>query len=97
MEGDYQMLTTYMTKAMVLASSVNMNLSTDQLIGSIVDFICNVAMYIGIVIVVTGIFSIVLAYKDDNAEGQSRAIRLAVVGGVLVGLKPLLKVIGIIS
>lgn len=79
------------------ASSINTSITTDSLVFGIIDFICTAAMYIGFVIVASGIFMFVMAYKDDNAESQSRGARFAVVGALLIGLKPLLKLVKIIK
>ena len=61
------------------------------------DIIIQIAMYVGIALAVGGVFSLVLAYKDENAEGQSRAVRIIVVGGALIGLRVLLQTAGLIN
>lgn len=76
---------------------VNTNMDTNKMVGGIVDIILEISKYMGVIIAITGIFMTVVAYKDDNAEQQSRGVRLAVVGGVLLGLKTLLSATGIIS
>ena len=68
----------------VLSTTINTNLDLDSLFGGIVDIIIKIAMYVGIALAVGGVFSLVLAYKDENAEGQSRAVRIIVVGGALI-------------
>ena len=73
-------------------SGVNM----DALFGSLADIIIKLAFYVGILITVGAIFSLIFAYKDDNAEGQSRAVRLIVVGVMLVGFETVLRLAGII-
>lgn len=87
-----------MLKRLIIGTgtTIKTDLSTDAMIGGIVDFICKVAFYIGAVVLVSGIFMFIFAYKDDNAESQSRAIRFAVIGAVLLGLKQMLNLIGII-
>ncbi|MBQ8248141.1 MAG: hypothetical protein IJZ42_13515 [Lachnospiraceae bacterium] len=79
------------------AATINTGMTTDKLVGGIVDFVVKVAFYIGIVITASGIFMFVMAYKDDNAESQSRGARMAVVGALLMGLQPLLKLVGLIK
>ena len=58
----------------------------DATFQSIMEILYSIAMYMGIGIVAYAIFSWVLAMKDDNADGQARAIRFLVVGIVLAGL-----------
>ena len=81
----------------VLSTTINTNLDLDSLFGGIVDIIIKIAMYVGIALAVGGVFSLVLAYKDENAEGQSRAVRIIVVGGAHIGLRVLLQTAGLIN
>lgn len=81
----------------VLSTTINTNLDLDSLFGGIVDIIIKIGMYVGIALAVGGVFSLVLAYKDENAEGQSRAVRIIVVGGALIGLRVLLQTAGLIN
>lgn len=76
---------------------VETNLTTEGVVGGIVGFIVDVAKWIGIVVVVSGIFMFIFAYKDDNAESQSRAIRFAVIGALMIGLELILKTAGLIK
>lgn len=70
--------------------------STEQVMNGVINIIFEVAKYVGIVLAVSGIFQLILAYKDDNADGQSRAVRLVVVALVLLGLKTLVQLTGLI-
>ena len=79
------------------ATSINSKATTASVMGGILDIIFNIAFYIGVVIAVIGVVSFVLAFKDDNAESQSRGVRLAIVGIVLIGIKALIKMTGLIS
>lgn len=79
------------------AVSINTKLTTEGLVGGIIDFVIKVAFYVGFVITAAGIFMFVMAYKDDNSESQSRAARMAVVGAILIGLETILKLTGLVS
>ena len=48
-------------------SGVNM----DTLFGSLADIIIKLAFYVGILITVGAIFSLIFAYKDDNGATRS--------------------------
>ena len=63
------------------------NSKMNGLFNNMVDIICTIALYVGAIIIVSGIFNWVLAQKDENADGQSRAIKFIVCGFVLVALK----------
>lgn len=70
--------------------------SPETLITSIIGIVLTLARYIGIVLVVTGVFQLVMAYKDDNADSKTRGVQLAIVGVILIGLKTLLTTAGLI-
>lgn len=92
-------MTTASTAVPVSAATVAINENTDigVLIGSIVEFICKIAFYVGIVVLITGVFMLIMAYKDDNSEQQTRGVRIAVVGAALVCFRILLRTAGLIS
>ena len=79
------------------ATTINPNATTESVIGGILDVIFQIAFYLGIVIAIIGVVSFILAFKDDNAEQQSRGIRLAIVGTALIGIKFLIQLTGLIK
>lgn len=67
------------------------NTTMNSLFKSMVDIVCQIAFYVGAIIIVSGVFNWVLAQKDENADGQSRAIKFIVCGFALVALKLLVN------
>lgn len=62
--------------------------ATDALNGVmtiVINIVSTAALYIGIVIVLWGVFQIILAFRREDSEGISKQITTVVVGGVLVG------------
>ena len=51
------------------------------------NIIYDIALFVGAVITVMGAFNWIMAQKDENADGQSRAIKFVVVGITLVCFK----------
>lgn len=82
---------------LVVLTQVNTNIDLDSMMGGIIDIIIKLAMYVGIALAAGGVFSWLLAYKDENSDNQARGIRLVVIGGALIGLRGLLALTGIIS
>jgi len=91
------LFTTMMVMQPTLCISFKSNLSMDSLMNGMGGLVIQIARYIGMFIILSGVLQLLLAYKDDNAEGQTRAIRLCVIGIALVGFEPLLRTVGIIS
>lgn len=87
---------TAMLLAPTLCSKISTNLNMDNLFASMAGIIIKLAFYVGALITIGGIFSLIVAYKDDNADGQTRAVRLIVVGVVLVGFEAILTTAGIL-
>src|SRR5699024_1343203 len=81
----------------VFLTTINANKSLDMLFGGVADIIIQIAFYIGAVLIIGGILSLLLAYKDENADAQSRAVRLIVIGGALVGFRPVREMAGFIG
>jgi len=79
------------------STTINTNLDLDHLFGGVADIIIKIAFYVGAVLAIGGVFSLLLAYKDENADAQSKAVRIIVIGGALVGLRTFLSMAGIIS
>lgn len=77
--------------------TINTNISMENLFASMAGIIIKIAFYVGALLTIGGIFSLIVAYKDDNADGQTRAVRLIVVGVILVGFKSMLQLAGIIG
>ena len=86
-----------MTAQPASAATVVTNLDSATVVGGILEVIFEIAMYIGIVLGVIGVFQFIMAMKDDNAEQQTRGIRLAIVGIALIGLRVLIKTAGFIK
>lgn len=87
-----------MTTAPVSAATkINKNATTESVVGGILDVVFQIAFWLGAVIAVIGVISFIMAFKDDNAEQQSRGIRLALVGTALIGIKLLIQMTGLIS
>lgn len=82
---------------MVHFLTISQNMDLNTLFGGIVDIIMQIAFYVGGILVIGGVFSLLLAYKDENADAQAKAVRLIVIGGALVGLRVLLQAAGILS
>lgn len=57
----------------------------NTVMNTVVDIVSTAALYIGIVIVLWGIFQIVLAFRREDSEGISKQITTVVVGAVLTG------------
>lgn len=89
--------TALLVTAPTMCITIKSNISMDTIFGGMAEIIIKIAFYVGALLGIGGVFSLILAYKDDNSEGQARAIRLLVIAGVLISLQTFLKTVGIIG
>lgn len=82
-----------MTIAPVMCAINPDGISIEEIMGTVLGIIFTVAVYIGIILAVWGLFQLVMSLKNDDAEAKSRATQLMVVGIVLIGLKGLAGVL----
>ena len=59
------------------------------LLSEMVKILSNTARYIGVLIVVYGVFNVILAFTQDDAERISRGVTTLVLGAALTGLSAL--------
>lgn len=79
------------------STQINPNIDLNALFGGVMDIIIQIAFYVGVVMVGGGVFNLLVAYKDEDGNAQTKAVRYLVVGGTLIGLPALLQMTGIIQ
>ena len=68
---------------------------TAQVVDNLVDQVITMMGYVGIVVCVIGVAKFALALKDENPDGQTRAVYYAIAGAVLIGIGPIINGLGI--
>lgn len=68
-----------------------------SIMGGLIGMVLTIAFWIGVILVIAGVVKAVMAYKDDNTNEITQGVRLAVVGGILVGLTAILQGLGLIG
>lgn len=87
----------FITNVVLGTVKIKDNLTTESVVGGIIGLILEIAKYTGIAIVAVGVFNLILAFKDENSEAQSRGIKMTLVGVALIGMRGLLKIVGLIA
>lgn len=77
--------------------TVPTDLSMDSLVGKVIDVVLTLARYIGLILLIFGLYQLYLSFKDDNPDGKIKAITLLVTSVGLITLKSILKLVGLIS
>lgn len=82
-------------------TSISMALATTNddpvatTIESMIDIICTVFRYVGVVLASYSIGALVMAFKNEDADSKSRATTMLVVACVLIGIDKLVDKTGI--
>lgn len=58
-----------------------------NLVGKIINIICNIFLIVGIFLTVYAIGQLIMAFKNDDADSKTRASTVLVVGLVLIAIK----------
>lgn len=86
------MVMSIMTVTMVgmcLANNDGNNDPAAKVITEMINIICRVFRYVGVVLGVYSVGQLVMAFKNEDADSKSRATTMLVVAGILVGIKTL--------
>lgn len=62
----------------------NSNNTLNQIVGTVVGIVKTAALYIGIIVVIWGVFQIILAMRREDSEGISKQVTTIVIGSLLV-------------
>ena len=75
----------------------NADPKADDLMGNILGILLTMARYIGIALLIYGIFEIVQSFMQNQPEAKTKGIIMALSGCVCIGLKSIIAGIGVIS
>lgn len=85
--------------AMIPTALAATTVDADSIISKVIDIITDMALWIGIILLVWSIVMLILALKNEDADSKSRAIMLIAVSVALIGLggllDPILKEFGL--
>lgn len=73
------------------------NLDAENVVGNILDWLLLAGQLVGGGVLIYAIISFALSIAQENPDQRSRAIMFVVAGAMLVGIKPILKAIGVIA
>lgn len=87
-----------MNKVMLSKTQIKINSESDMSViaAGVIDLILNIAMYVGVILTIYGIYQLVMAFKDENPDGKIKGVTLTLVGIAIATLRTLLHVVNII-
>ena len=73
------------TTPLVFAEGLDLG-AADGMVSTLIDIICKIFRYIGILLAVWAVGMLVLAFKNEDADSKSRAMMLLVVSIILIAI-----------
>ncbi len=80
-----------------MAVTIKNNLDAVDVVGKILDYLLTAGQLVGGGVLIYAFISFGLSIAQENPDQRSRAIMFVVAGAFLVGIKPILKAIGVIA
>ncbi len=78
-------------------SIVQQSGSLDTLMGAFIGFVLDVAMYVGVCVLVFGVYTFYLAFTESNPDGKIKGVTFVIAGIGLTTIKMVLVQMGVIS
>lgn len=70
--------------------AVDEDANMDTIVGGIIGFILDLARYVGVVLLVYGIYQVYMAFKDDNADSKIKGISFCIMAVGLITIKTII-------
>lgn len=67
------------------------------MMGKIIGILLTITRFVGVALVVYGVYEIVMSFMQQQAEAKTKGIIMALAGIVMTALKSILKSIGVIG
>ncbi len=83
--------------AMADGVKIKDNLNPETVVGNILDYLLIAGQLVGGGVLIYAFISFGLSIAQENPDQRSRAIMFVVAGAMLVGIRPILKAIGVIA
>lgn len=68
-----------------------------QLMGKIIGILLTITRFVGVALVIYGVYEIVMSFMQNQPEAKTKGIIMALAGVVMIALKSILSGLGVIS
>lgn len=74
-------------------ANLALEVTISQTMGNIIRVILTIAFYVGVLITAWGIFQLIMAFRNEDAENKTKAIQVLLAGILLMGLGGIMELI----
>lgn len=71
--------------------------NANSLMGKIIGILLTITRFVGVALVVYGVYEIVMSFMQNQPEAKTKGIIMALAGVVMIALKSILQGIGVVS
>lgn len=73
------------------------NVNANDLMGQIIGTILTITRFVGIALVIYGVYEIVMSFMQNQPEAKTKGIIMALAGVVMIALKSVLQSLGLVG
>ena len=73
------------------------DVDANDMMNKVVTLLLTMMRFVGVLLLIWSIFQLVSAFKNEDADSKSRAMMMVMVGVILIGIKSVIRTLGIIS
>ena len=73
------------------------NANASELMGKIIGILLTITRFVGVALVIYGVYEVVMSFMQNQPEAKTKGIVMALAGVVMIGLKSIIKGIGLIN
>lgn len=73
------------------------NVDAEDLMGKIIGILLTITRFVGVALVVYGVYEIVMSFMQNQPEAKTKGIVMALAGVVMIALKSVLQGLGVIG
>lgn len=74
----------------------NQNTNAADLMGKIIGILLTITRYVGVALVIYGVYEIVMSFMQNQPEAKTKGIVMALSGVIMIALKSVLKGVGVL-
>ena len=75
----------------------NQNTNAGDLMGKIIGILLTITRYVGVALVIYGVYEIVMSFMQNQPEAKTKGIIMALSGVIMIALKSVLKAAGVLA
>ena len=68
----------------------NKDVGADELMGKIIGMLLSITRYVGVALVIYGVYEVVMSFMQNQPEAKTKGIIMALAGAIMIALKSVL-------